>query len=64
MIGRLRRMLARIVAPRPPLPALPSTRPTLNATRSQHERTIRKADAVLRDWKRFDGALRVTVIRR
>lgn len=61
-MGWLRRMLARLVWPtRAPLGRLSSTRRELDVTRPHHVATIARADRVLRDWQRFDGAFRVVI---
>lgn len=62
MTGWLRRVLGH---PRPmPRPPLTLTRRELNATRPTFVRHLAEADAVLRDFKAMDGALRLVVVRR
>lgn len=71
MIGWFSRMLGRAerrAAPRavdlPPLPPLPTTAVELATTNATHHATLRKADRVLTDFERMDGALRVVVVKR
>jgi hypothetical protein len=42
----------------------PSTAGELAATKPAHDETLRKADRVLADYRRFDGALRMHVERK
>jgi hypothetical protein len=65
MTGWLRSVLQRLVPrQRAPLPDLPTTAVDLMETAGRHRQHLAKADRALEDWKRFDGALRVSVVRK
>jgi hypothetical protein len=59
MMGWVARVLARVTLARRPLVALSSTATELQATKKHHDATIKKADSLLEDFRRFDGALRI-----
>lgn len=71
MIRWLRRMLGfplpdRRTRPRavPPLSPLPSTQAELARTEPEHRDRLKKADRILRDYQRMDGALRLIPVRK
>ena len=54
----------RLVHHRKPLAPLSTTRMELDATRAHHLDTLSKADRVLEDYRKFDVAVRVSVVRK
>lgn len=69
MFGWLRRMLGATIERRArprtvAAPPLPLTLAELRRTEAEHKARIQKADALLADFEKFDGALRLVVRRR
>lgn len=65
MNGRwLRSVLGRQAAKVAPLPPLSTAARQLAASAPKHRKTIRAADALLRDWTAFDGAFRIEHVRK
>lgn len=71
MISWLRRMLGypspdrrRRPRPTPPITPLPSTHDELVRTEPEHRKRLAKADRILNDYQRMDGALRLIALRK